>query len=341
MSTSSGATMLDIVKAGLRRVASYQSGESIQGQDTQDCVDTMNDWLALMSNDDQLMPGVVEYITQWNAGQNTYNVGNPLCTEIGSPPFTATLVGGSNIMTVIGTVPANLKKGAWLTDAAGVIPTAVTNSTSYLNSNATPFPTTVVSISGNNVTMSSPASATPAGNDQITYTVPGDFLPAFVRPIMITSGFTRFSQLDFWLDIFESQEEYNAILYKPQPGPWPTVAWYNYAQPYSIFKCYQTPGNSSELHLFAKVSLSDLLPTQPVLLPPGYVHLLKWAAARLFWAEFVNPNTIPPGIEKMYKEAEAMIRETNRRPARRAMYDRELVRGNKADGGWIFHGGYR
>ena len=34
------------------------------------------------------------------------------------------------------------------------------------------------------------------------------------------------------------------------------------------------------------------------------------------------------------------IKELNSQPPQRARYDRELVRGNRPDGGWIFSGGF-
>ena len=158
---------------------------------------------------------------------------------------------------------------------------------------------------------------------------------------MIKFGFSRFNNLDFPLDIEESLSEYGSILYKPQPGPWPTVAFYNNTYPYGVLKVYQTPGNNAELHLFVKVILNDLSANQPILLPPGYVRALKWCLARELWVEYCGGIPMPPTLEKLAMEALKAIKDLNAKPAQRAKYDRALVRGNRADGGWIFYGGYR
>jgi hypothetical protein len=36
-----------------------------------------------------------------------------------------------------------------------------------------------------------------------------------------------------------------------------------------------------------------------------------------------------------------VIKDLNSKPAERAQYDPALLGGNRADAGWIFHGGYR
>ena len=289
------------------------------------------------------MPGVTENVVNWSAGKNQYLVGNPKCTEIGFQPFAGTITAGSNLITGVTNIPTNLVVGATLTSAQNAITTTAINS-SINNQGSTiyTYGTTVTAIGANTVTMSQNATATPAVTpDTITYTVPGDFSPAFQRPLMITSGFTRFNQLDFPLDVHESQEEYISILYKPQPGPWPTVAWYNNTYPYGILKVYQTPGNNAELHLFTKIVLPNLQALSTAVFPQGYVRALKWCLARELWVEYVNPTVVPIYLEKLAMESLKFIKDLNSKPAKRAKYDRALVRGNRADGGWIFYGGYR
>lgn len=316
------ATALELIQGALRRINSYQSGETIAQADANDALTTLNDLLDSWSTSKTFVFGSNENILQWVNGQRQYKIGNPTCTSIGEPPFTGTVTGGSAVITGVTNIPADLKAGARLTDLGNVLPAN----------------TTVLSIGASSVTMSANASATPSVNpDTITYTIPGDF--AIPRPLRITGGFTRLNQLDFWLDVYASQDEYNAVLYKPQAGPWPTIAWYNNLMPYGVLNVYQTPGQNSELHLFTDTILANLTLTQTFILPQGYSRAIKWCLADELCAEYGYPRS--DSIKKQAYESLKMIKELNAQPAKRATYDRELVRGNRPDGGWITHGGFR
>ena len=314
-------TALELIKGALRRVNAYQSGEQIAPLDAQDCLDTLNDLFDSLSTDHSSITGTIENILSWTAGQNKYTVGNPLCTDLGSPPFTGTLALNSPTISGVTNIPSNLLVGATLTDTASVIPEG----------------TTVAAIGTNTVTMSANATATPSGGvDTITYTVPGDF--AIPRPLRITSGYTRFNQLDFTLDVYMSQERFTEILYKAQPGPWPTVAWYNAGTPYGILNVYQTPGNDAELHLFTDYILGNLTLNQVFYMPQGYNRWIKWLLAKEICAEFGYPMS--EAIKTNAADAGAKIKALNAEPAVVSKYDRALVRGNRPDGGWVTHGGY-
>ena len=259
-------TALDIITAALRRITSYQPGETISQPDQNDCLESLNDLLDSWSTDKLQIYGTNEYILQWQVGKFQYKVGNPTCTSIGEPSFTGTVTGGSATITGVTNIPTDLVAGSTLTDVANVVPEG----------------TTVSSIGATTVTMSAKATATPSANpDTITYTIPGDF--AIPRPLRITGGFTRINELDFWLDVYSSQDEYNAILYKFQPGPWPVIAWYNPQRPYGLLNVYQAPGQSAEFHLFADTILENLTATQTFVLPQGYARALKWNLAEELW----------------------------------------------------------
>ena len=274
------ATANDYIKSALRKVQSYQSGEQVASPDTQDCLDTFNDLLDSWSTSEDHVPGVVENIVQWTSGQNIYTIGNPLCTDVGFSPLQAVVNINSPILSGL-TTPSNMKVGATLTSQQNLFPPN----------------TVVIGFDNVSVTMNNEATGTSSGNDSVTYTIPGDF--SFQRPLMITSGYTRFSQLDFTLDVFESEQEYNAILYKAQPGPWPTVAWYNNGFPYGTLRVYQTPGNSAELHLFTQTILANLTANSVIQLPQGYARALKLCLAREIWIEYVSPATVPTYLEKL------------------------------------------
>ncbi len=324
-------TALNLLQGALRRINSYQSGEQIALPDATDCLDTLNDLLDSLSLDKQYVFGSNENILTWTAQKRLYSVGNPIMSLFGSAPFNGTLTSGSPTITALSSIPANLVAGSTaaytvgsgsiLVDVQGLIP---------LN-------TTVTAIGVSTVTMSANASANSTGSDTFSYTVPGDF--PIQRPLRITHGFTRFNALDFTLDVAETQSQYTELLYKAQPGPWPTVAWYNNQFPYGLLNAYQAPGNNAELHLFTDTILSNLTLNQVLVMPQGYSRMLKWLLAKELCAEYGFP--LSEAIKVNSQEALSFITALNAKPAEVARYDRELVRGNRPDGGWITHGGYR
>lgn len=326
-------TALNLIQAALRRISSYQSGETIATPDAQDCLDTLNDLLDSLSTDKQFIFGSQENILSWTAQQRLYKIGNPVCTLLGSQPFTGTLTAGSPTITGVTNMPNNLVAGASAAYAIGS-GSILTDSQGLIPSNATVI---AFNAGAQTVTMSANALGSSTGLDTITYTVPGDF--PIQRPLRITHGFTRFNALDFTLDVCETESQYTEILYKAQPGPWPTVAWYNNTFPYGLLNVYQTPGNNAEVHLFTDTLLSNLTLTQVLVMPQGYARMLKWLLAKELCAEYGFPLT--EAIKTNAQEARDFVKALNARPAAVSRYDRELVRGNRPDGGFILHGGYR
>ncbi len=324
-------TAQNIIEAALRRINTFQSGEQIPQADLTDCLDTLNDLLDSLSIDHQFIFGTNEFVLEWVANQILYKVGNPVCTLLNLPPFTGTLTSGSNVITGVTNIPKSLVagqnaaytmgSGSILTDLHGLLPAL----------------TTVTAIGTNTITMSANATGTSNGADQITFTVPGDF--PIPRPLRITRGFTRFNQLDFTLDVYETERQYTEILYKPQPGPWPTVAWYNNTFPYGLLNAYQAPGNNVEMHLFCDTILSNLTLSQVLVMPQGYARMMKWLLAKELCAEYGFPIT--DAIRKNAEEARNFVKALNARPQSVSRYDREIVRGNRPDAGWVTHGGYR
>lgn len=316
-------TALDLITSALRRINSYQPGEQLATADANDSLDTLNQLLESWSNLKLHIYGTNESVLQWNNGQFQYKVGNPLCTDLGEPPFTGNLTGGSPTISNVTIIPSDLNVGATLSDLAGVIPSG----------------TTVAAIGTNTVTMSANATATPStGLDSITYSIPGDF--AIPRPLRITGGFTRINELDFPFDVYTTQEEYTSILFKYQPGPWPTVAWYNNVFPYGLLNVYQAPGQSAECHLFTDTLLANLALTDTLQMPPGYARAIIWNLAQELWPEYWGAATMPHDIRKRAHESLEAIKAINMQPPRRSQYDRALIRGDKPDASWITHGGF-
>jgi hypothetical protein len=326
------ASASDLIKGALRRINSYQSGEPLQQPDAQDALDCLNDWLDSLSLDKDFIYGSVENVLSLNSNQAAYRIGNPMQTALGEPPFIGTLTGGSNVITgvtqipsdlVAGTSANNVGSGSNLIDTAGVIPPGT-----YV---------TAFNAGAQTVTMSQNATATPANNPEgVNYSIPGDW--AIPRPNRITHGFTRFSQLDFSCEVLETQSRFLEILYKAQPGPWPTVAWYNPLMPYGVITFYQTPGNSAPFHLFTDTILQNLTINQTFVLPSGYSRAIKWALAKEICAEYGYPMT--EAIKTNADDSMKLIKALNAKPAEKARYDRMLLRGRRRDASFIFHGGY-
>ena len=319
------ATALELIKGALRRINSYQSGEPLSTDDQNDCLVTLNDLLDSWSTDKMHIYGTNEYLLQWVTGKNQYLVGNPTCTSIGEANIVGTIASGSPTITAVTIMPKDIAVGATLTDSYSG--TVIPAGTTVLAFNA----------GAQTITMSANALAVPANNpEQITYTIPGDF--AIPRPLRITGGYTRINALDFTLDVQATQDQYNTLLYKAQPGPWPTMAWYNPQMPYGILHVYQTPGQGGELHLFTDTILQNLALTQTFILPQGYARALKWCLALEIAPEYGKPVTIE--MKKNADMALKMIKALNAQPAARAKYDRALIQGDRPDGSWIFTGGY-
>jgi len=319
MATASG---LSIIKSALRGIQSYQSGETIAQFDQSDCLEALNFMLDSWSLNKNYIYGSNVNIFTWVPGQASYKIGNPTNAQLGEPNFTGTLSSGSPTISSVTNIPSDLAVGSTLIDVANVIPSG----------------TTVLSIGATTITMSANATATPStGTDSIGYTVPGDFV--MNRPNRITGGFTRFSQLDYTLDVYATQDEYNSILYKAQPGPWPTVGWFNPQYPYGVLNVYQTPNNSAQFYMFSDTILSNVALTDTFQLPMGYALALKWNLALQLWPEYVSQE-IPPMLTKHAADALAPIKALNAQPAMMAHYDNMLTSSPRGDYGFILHGGY-
>lgn len=312
---------LDLIKQSLRGISSYQSGETIAQSDAQDCLDCLWGLLDSLSTQKQYIYGSQEFILQWVGGQMQYKVGNPTCTDIGESPFTGTVTSASGVITGVTQIPSDLAVGATLSDTYGgtVIPKGAL----------------VTAIGTNTVTFAPVSVGNSVGLDQITYTIPGDF--AIPRPLRITHGYTRFSNLDFPLEVYTTETEYNSILYKFQPGPWPTLAWYNNTFPYGLLNVYQVPGNSAQVHLFCDTILSKPALTDTLILPQGYVRALKWLLAEELWPEYWGNAPFPPHMAKLSYKASEAIKALNAQPVPKMTYEPVLTR-RQHDKGFIFRG---
>jgi hypothetical protein len=191
------------------------------------------------------------------------------------------------------------------------------------------------------VTISPAAIATVATPQVFNFTVPGDLKMA--RPLRVTNSFTRITTgtngLDYPIEVI-SQERYIEIGFKGISAPWPIVAWYNPTMPLGNIYFYQNPSSAGELHLFTDNILTNLASlTQNVILPQGYVRMIKWNLARELAPEYGKEWTAI--MEKAAKESWDAVKSLNSIPVPVAKYDTDLLTHQRTDAGWILYGGFR
>ena len=238
-----------LIKAALRRLSAYMSGEQLAATDANDCLECLNDLLDSWSTDQAYIYASPENVFNFTAGKRVYTIG---------------------------------QGGDFQVDAV-----------------------------------------TGAGVD---------------RPLRITSAFTRISQLDFTIEL-TTEEIYNQILYKQQPGPWPVILWYNPTYPLGTLNFFPEPSGGGELHIFSDLILLQFASlTQRVSLPQGYARAIKWALAKEICAEYGFP--ISQAIAENAREAVSMIKSLNQQPVPVSKLDEVLSRGNQADASWILTGGF-
>ena len=326
----SATTALDIITGALLNINSYSPGEPLSADDTQTGLNVLNDLIDSLSTDECFMYTQIETIFNWVAGQYQYSVGNP-----SGGSFVGTVTGASAVITGVTQFPTNIKIGGTLTDLGAVIPSG----------NAlVAVPTTVTAFDpiAQTVTMSAPASATPAINpDTISYTVPGDI--PINRPLRFRDGFTRAttsgnSNLDYSFEMI-SFDRYKEELLKNVQGPWPYIGAYQPTFPYGTLFVYPNPGAAYTAHIFTDLIIQEWATAQTAYtLPQGYTRALK----KLLALELA-PNygkTPSPQLITQAKEAKELIKAVNDTPVVTLKFDSAIVRTQTQDAGWIMKGGF-
>lgn len=311
-------TANDLILGALKRINAYSPGESLASDDAQDALDTLNELLDSWSTDQASVYQSNENILTFSPGKYQYTIGN-----YSGGTFAGTVTNGSPTITAA-IVPADMIARGDLTG------TGIPAGTTVLAFNA----------GAGTITMSANATLSP-GPQQIGYTIPGDFKIA--RPLRVTESFTRIttqtSGLDYPIEII-SQERYIEIGYKGISAPWPIVAWYNPTMPLANIYFYQNPSSAGELHLFTDNILTNLTSlTQSIILPQGYVRMIKWNLARELAPEYGKQWSAL--MEKAAKESWDAVKSLNSIPVPVAKYDTDLLTHQRTDAGWILYGGFR
>jgi hypothetical protein len=321
------ATAGDLVTGALLNINAYAIGQALSNSTAQVGLSALNDMLGSLSNDEAFVYTQQETIFTWIAGQFQYSIGNPV-----GGTFVGTVTGGSNVITGITSIPAQMIVGGTLTDQQSVIPTGTT---------LFPVATTITAIGTTTVTMSQNATATPAINpDTITYTVPGNIPMA--RPLRFRQGFTRANSQNANLDYtftFTDFDNYKRELLKNVQGPWPYIAAYQPTFPYGTMYVYPAPGANYTAHIFSDLILTDYpLITSAYSLPHGYkralIKLLALELAPIFG------KTPSPELKMQAKEAKQLLKGTNSTPVAVLQFDSALWGSQTNDASWAQNGGF-
>lgn len=309
-------TANDIIMGALRFINEYAPGESIDADDANDALDTLNDLLASFSTDQASVFATADTILNFIPGQYIYTIGN-----YAAGTFAGTVTTGSPTITFTNPPTDMVIRG----DLSGV---------------GIPAGTTIIAfdVVAGTITMSQNATTSP-GAQQIGYTVCGDF--KVERPLRVGTSFTRYatqsSGLDYPIEVV-SQDRYIEIGYKGIGAPWPICMWYNPTMPLGTLYFYQSPSGAGELHLFADAILTNITSlTQQIVMPQGYVRMLKRMLARELAPEYGKTWTAQQ--EKLAMEAYNAIKSLNQIPIPVAKYDNALI--NRGSGNaWILTGGF-
>jgi hypothetical protein len=321
-------TALDLITGALLNINSYSPGEPLNASDGQTGLNVLNDLVDSLSNEESFVYTQAETVFPWINNQFQYSVGNPI-----GGTFLGTVTGGSNVITGVTNIPSNLKVGAYITDLAAVIPTG---------NNLVPVPTTVTAIGVNTVTLSAPATATPANPDQLTYTVPGDIV--MPRPLHFRNGFSRSTtssnaSLDYYFEMV-SFDRYKEELLKNINGPWPIIASYQPTFPYGTLYVYPNPNSGYTAHVFTDLIIKSFASLNSAYsLPEGYTRALKTLLS-LELAPIYGKQPAPVLLTNA-KAARELLKVTNANPVVTLRFDSSLVRADTPDRSWIMHGGFR
>jgi hypothetical protein len=321
------STAGDIITGALLNINSYSPGAPLNAQDATVGLNTLNDLLDSLSNDEAFVYTQQETIFSWISNQFEYAVGNPV-----GGTFLGNTTAGSAVITNVTSLPGQLAVGATITDLQSLVPTGTA---------LFPVATTVIGIGTTTVTLSANATATSNGLDTFTYTVPGDI--PISRPLRFRSGFTRANQsglsmLDYTFT-FTDFDAYKRELLKSVPGPWPYVAAYQPTFPYGTVYVYPAPSANYTAHIFSDLLLSEFASvTAPYSMPQGYTRALK----KLLGLELcpIYGKTPSAELRLQAKEAKELLKNTNETPVAVLQYDTALARTQVNDASWIQHGGF-
>src|SRR5271170_2265198 len=110
MATPTSATTQsaqDIILGGLRKIGKYSTGQPLDPTIGSSCLQTVNDLMDSLSNDNLLCYAAIENILYFTANQQQYTIGNPQSTSSIAGTFTP----GQAVIAGVSSIPAGLVAG--------------------------------------------------------------------------------------------------------------------------------------------------------------------------------------------------------------------------------------
>jgi hypothetical protein len=305
---------LDLCTRALRSIGAYATGEPIDSDDFNDCLDTLNDMLATWSNATLMVPYVSEIIHTLQPNLEKYTLG-PGGTIGGT--FTGSIAVGPPPTLTVSAIPlGNIALGMTIT-GAGVSPgTKITQ----FQTGAGDIGTYIVNVPQ---TVGSVAMQS-----------------SYERPLRINSGFVRVSGIDYPITPMNI-ERFELLGLKKLNGPWPRAVYYQPTSPIGNITYYPVP-SSGEVHLFVETVLQGFTTlSDTVNLPQGYAAAIRWNLAEQLLPEYGKGGEVAQIIMKHAASSRAWVKRTNSVPPQVMSFDPELLgRPGRVDAGFFLHGGF-
>ena len=132
-----------------------------------------------------------------------------------------------------------------------------------------------------------------------------------VRPIQITTAFTRYQTIDYPLTSIDD-ERYNLIPLKTQQNPIPCYFNYVATFPLASITFWPVPSQATQITLTSNLQFTALANTAASLsYPPGYSRAIRYCLAVDLAAEFGIP--LPQVVMDIAKASKASIERVNKR----------------------------
>ena len=319
-------TPLDIISRSLKDIGALAAGETASPEESQDCLDMMNDMIDNWSNQNMLIYNVTEIIFPVTAGQTQYVIGAN--GDLGST-FIGSISG--NILTITSVLSGSVTLNQSID---GGVVAAGTQITSFLT--------------GAGGVVNAPGTYKVSVAQTVASTTIQGY---FQKPLGIDSAFVRINTtvngmpivgggLDYPVAVI-GLDQYETIGLKSLNGPWPKAIYYNANDSTGNIYVWPSPAQG-ELHLFAQTIFPRFNTlTDNIQMPQGYFMALRWSLSELIMPMFgKGSSTQASMIMKNAAKFRGDLKSTNMVPAQIARYDSILNSGRAKDAAWIYSGGF-